>query len=133
MEETSPMSGMSQEEKDEYVMNKAMEIIMNSGDARVHASKAMDCIAKGDFEQAKALLKEADKVQAAAHNIQTDMIQGDIRGGDEKMGYYVLFAHAQDTLMTIQVEINMTKSMRKLATAYQERLDALEKKVNGEG
>ncbi len=133
MEETSPMSGMSQEEKDEYVMNKAMEIIMNSGDARVHASKAMDCIAKGDFEQAKALLKEADKVQAAAHNIQTDMIQGDIRGGDEKMGYYVLFAHAQDTLMTIQVEINMTKSMLKLATAYQERLDALEKKVNGEG
>lgn len=132
MEETSPMSGMSQEEKDEYVMNKAMEIIMNSGDARVHASKAMDCIAKGDFEQAKALLKEADKVQAAAHNIQTDMIQGDIRGGDEKMGYYVLFAHAQDTLMTIQVEINMTKSMLKLATAYQERLDALEKKVNGE-
>ena len=133
MEETSPMSGMSQEEKDEYVMNKAMEIIMNSGDARVHASKAMDCIAKGDFEQAKALLKEADKVQAAAHNIQTDIIQGDIRGGDEKMGYYVLFAHAQDTLMTIQVEINMTKSMLKLATAYQERLDALEKKVNGEG
>ena len=133
MEETSPMSGMSQEEKDEYVMNKAMEIIMDSGDARVHASKAMDCIAKGDFEQAKALLKEADKVQAAAHNIQTDMIQGDIRGGDEKMGYYVLFAHAQDTLMTIQVEINMTKSMLKLATAYQERLDALEKKVNGEG
>lgn len=133
MEETSPMSGMSQEEKDEYVMNKAMEIIMDSGDARVHASKAMDCIAKGDFEQAKALLKEADKVQAAAHNIQTDMIQGDIRGGDEKMGYYVLFAHAQDTLMTIQVEINITKSMLKLATAYQERLDALEKKVNGEG
>ena len=133
MEETSPMSGMSQEEKDEYVMNKAMEIIMNSGDARVHASKAMDCIAKGDFEQAKALLKEADKVQAAAHNIQTDMIQGDIRGGDEKMGYYVLFAHAQDTLMTIQVEINMTKSMLKLAPAYQERLDALEKKVNGKG
>ena len=133
MEETSPMSGMSQEEKDEYVMNKAMEIIMNSGDARVHASKAMDCIAKGDFEQAKALLKEADKVQAAAHNIQTDMIQGDIRGGDEKMGYYVLFAHAQDTLMTIQVEINMTKSMLKLVTAYQERQDALEKKVNGKG
>lgn len=131
MDETSPLTGMSQEEKDEYIMNKAMEIIMNSGDARVHASKAMDCIAKGDFDQAKALLKEADKVQAAAHNIQTDMIQGDIRGGDEKMGYYVLFAHAQDTLMTIQVEINMTKSMLKLARAYQERLAALEQKVNG--
>lgn len=116
---------------EEDIMNKAMEIIMNSGDARVHASEAMDCIAKGDFDQAKVLLKKADKVQAAAHNIQTEMIQGDIRGGDEKMGYCVLFAHAQDTLMTIQVEINMTKSMLKIASAYQERLTALEKKING--
>lgn len=130
-EEKSPLIGMSQEEKDEYVMGKAMEIIMNAGDARVHASDAMNCIAKGDLEQAKALLKEADKVQAVAHNIQTEMIQGDIRGGDEKMGYYVLFAHAQDTLMTIQVEINLTKSMLKIATAYEERLAALEKKVQG--
>ena len=128
-EEKSPMAGMTQEEKDEYVMSQAMEIIMNAGDARVHASNAMNCIAKGDFEQAKELLKEADKVQAKAHNIQTDMIQGDIRGGDEKMGYYVLFAHAQDTLMTIQVEINLTKSTLKLAQSYETRLKALEEKL----
>lgn len=40
-EEKSPMTGMTQEEKDEYVMGKAMDIIMSSGDARLHASKAM--------------------------------------------------------------------------------------------
>ena len=126
MEEKSPMLGMTQEEKDEYVTGKAMEIIMNAGDARVHANNAMNAIANGDLDTAKAELKEADKVQAEAHNIQTEMIQGDIRGGDEKMGYYVLFAHAQDTLMTIQVEINMTKSMLKIARKYEARLAALE-------
>ena len=121
-EEKSPMTGMTQEEKDEYVMGKAMDIIMSSGDARLHASKAMDHIAKGELD-------EADKLQAEAHNVQTEMIQGDIRGGDEKMGYYVLFAHAQDTLMTIQVEINMTKSMLKIAKNYEKRLADLEAKV----
>lgn len=128
-EEKSPMAGMTQEEKDEYVMGQAMDIIMCAGDARAYASNAMNCIAKGNFEQAGELLKEADKVQAKAHNIQTDMIQGDIRGGDEKMGYYVLFAHAQDTLMTIQVEINLTKSALKLAQSYDARLKVLEEKL----
>ena len=128
-EEKSPMIGMTQEEKDEYVMAQAMDIIMNAGDARGKASEAMDAIAKGQLDEAKALLKEADKLQAAAHNVQTEMIQGDIRGGDEKMGYYVLFAHAQDTLMTIQVEINMTKSMLKIAKNYEARLAALEGKA----
>ena len=127
MEEQSPMIGMTQEEKDEYVMAQAMEIIMNSGDARNKASEAMDAIAKGNLDEAKALLKEADKLQSKAHNTQTDMIQGDIRG-DAKMGYYVLFAHAQDTLMSIQVEINMTKSMLKIATNYEARVAALEGK-----
>lgn len=128
MEEPRAMIGMNQEEKDEYVMSQAMEIIMHSGDARGKASEAMTAIAEGKLDEAKALLKEADELQSKAHNIQTDMIQGDIRGGDEKMGYYVLFAHAQDTLMSIQVEINMTKSMLKIAGKYEARLAELEGK-----
>lgn len=129
MEENVTMVGMTEEEKAEYIQGKAMEIIMNAGDARDFAAQAMNAIAKGNLDEAKALLKEADKVQSAAHNVQTEMIQGDIRGGDEKMGYYVLFAHAQDTLMSIQVEINMTKSMLKIAKNYEARLAALEGKA----
>lgn len=129
MEEIISMVGMTEEEKAEFIQGKAMEIIMNAGDARGYASQAMNAIAKGQLDEAKALLKEADKVQSEAHNIQTEMIQGDIRGGDEKMGYYVLFAHAQDTLMTIQVEINMAKSMLKIAKNYEARLSALEGKA----
>ena len=127
MEEIT-MVGMTEEEKADFVMEQSMNIIMSAGDARLKASEAVDAIAEGRLDDAKALLKEADKLQAKAHNIQTDMIQGDIRGGDEKMGYFVLFAHAQDTLMTTQVEINMTKAMLKIAQKYEERIAALESK-----
>lgn len=129
MEENVTMVDMTEEEKAEYIQGKAMEIIMNAGDARDFAAQAMNAIANGNLDEAKALLKEADKVQSAAHNVQTEMIQGDIRGGKEKMDYYVLFAHAQDTLMSIQVEINMTKSMLKIAKNYEARLAALENKA----
>lgn len=114
---------MSPEAKNAYVINKAMEIIMNSGDARNLAAEAFTLITTGDYDGAAEKLKEAEKVQAKAHIIQTEMIQGDIRGGNEKMNYSVLFAHAQDTLMSIQVEINMTKKFLKYAKAIEARLD----------
>ena len=113
---------MTPEEKTEHIMMKAMDIIMNSGDARNFAAQAFDKIVEGDYAAAEELLKEAEKVQTAAHVTQTEMIQGDIRGGDEKMDYSVLFAHAQDTLMTIQVEINMTKNFLKYAQAVDAKL-----------
>lgn len=128
-EEENPMSEMSEEERVEYIVDQAMNIIMASGDARTLASRARDAIADGNFDEARDLLKQADKTQVRGHNIQTAMIQGDIRGGDEKLGYHVLFAHAQDTLMTIQVEINLTKSMLKQAEAYDARLRVLEAKL----
>lgn len=128
-EEEISLAGLSEEERTEFVVEKAMEIIMASGDARNLASQAFGRIVEGDFDEARALLKQADKTQVKAHNVQTAMIQGDIRGGDEKLGYYVLFAHAQDTLMTIQTELNLTKSMLKLAEAQSARIDALEAKL----
>ena len=102
---------------------------MSAGDARTIAKEAFDEIVAGNFEHAEELMHQADRKQVEAHNVQTMMIQGDIRGGDEKMGYYVLFAHAQDTLMTIQTELNMTRSMLKLARAYDARIRALEAKL----
>lgn len=129
--EEAVMSRMTEEEKAEYVMEQSMAIIMGAGDARNLALEAMEAISARNFEGAEKLLKEAEKLQAGAHNIQTEMIQGDIRGGDEKMGYHVIFAHAQDTLMTVQVEINMTKRMVKLMKRYDDRLAALEAKLGG--
>jgi|GEM_PF-49044 len=124
-EQINPMKDMSPEEKSEYVVNKAMEIILYSGDARNFAAQAMNEISAGNYGEAEKLLKQAEEVQTKAHVIQTEMLQGDIRGGDEKMQYSVLFAHAQDTLMTIQVELNMTKSMMKFSQALDARIAAM--------
>ena len=53
-----------------------MDIIMNSGDVRNLAAQAFDKICEGDYEAAKELLKEADKVQTAAHVTQTENDSG---------------------------------------------------------
>ena len=128
-EEEISLAGLSGEERDQYVAERALQIIMSSGDARTLAKQAMDKGTEGKFDEADDLLKQAEKKQVAAHNVQTAMIQGDIRGGDEKLGYYVLFAHAQDTMMTIQTEINLTKSLLKLMKANEERFAANEAKL----
>lgn len=125
----APCEGMNEEEKTAYIMQRALEIIMSSGDARTLAKQALDQALAGDFEAAAATMKSSEGKQYAAHNIQTEMIQGDICGGDEKMGYNVLFAHAQDTLMTIQTEVNMTRNMINIMKSYEERIAALEAKL----
>ena len=125
----SPMVGMDSGEKEQYVAEQAMQIILNSGDARTLAGQAFTKICEGAFDEAANLLKQADKTQVKAHNIQTTMIQGDIRGDEERLGYFVLFAHAQDTLMTIQTELNLTKSILRLAQATDARISELETRM----
>ena len=48
---------MTPEEKTEYIVGKAMEIIMNSGDARNFAAQAFDKIVEGDYEAARQLVE----------------------------------------------------------------------------
>lgn len=43
-----------------------------------------------------------------------------------KSEYSLLFAHAQDTLMTIYSEINIAKQLLKIFKAYETRIAALE-------
>lgn len=128
-DQENPMTGMDSEEKEQYVAEQAMQIILNSGDARTLANEAFSKICEGAFDEAADLLRQADRTQVKAHNIQTAMIQGDIRGGEERLGYFVLFAHAQDTLMTIQTELNLTKNILRLAQATDERISELEARV----
>lgn len=113
----------------EQVIENAMAIIMAAGDARVYCQKALGALAAGNTEEANELMKEAQKNITEAHRVQTDAIQGEMRG--EAAEYSLLFAHAQDTLMTIYSEINVTKQLVKIFESLYGRLDTLEKKVNG--
>lgn len=119
---------MSQESLNEgidTVSEKAMDIIMAAGDARVMCTEALTAVEASDYTLAYEKVAEAEKKIAEAHHIQTDVIQGAI--GGEKQEYSLLFAHAQDTLMTIYSEIHMTKKQIKLFEKINERLEKLEK------
>lgn len=109
----------------EQVIQSAMSIILHAGDARVDCKAALDAIAELNLELAAEKLKDAQSKITEAHKVQTDAIQGETRG--EESEYSLLFAHAQDTLMTIYSEINIAKQLLKIFTAYEKRIAALEK------
>lgn len=111
----------------EQRVEDAMDIILHAGDARVKCKEAMDAIAAANIEQAKAHLQMAQSEIIEAHKIQTEVIQGEMRGEDEQ--YSLLFAHAQDTLMTINSEINMTKQLIRIFEQYEKRISIMEEKL----
>ena len=110
----------------EQTVQSAMSITLHAGDARVACKEALDAISEADFETAEVKLKEAQTKITEAHKVQTDAIQGETRGDESE--YSLLFAHAQDTLMTIYSEINIAKQLLKIFSAYEKRISALENK-----
>jgi PTS system cellobiose-specific IIA component len=109
----------------------AMEIIMLAGDARLFISKAIQAAAAGDFPEIDRELAEAKKKLAAAHGMQTDIVQSE--GEGKKLDHTLLFVHAQDTLMTIYSEMNMVKQLKAVFQGFDNRIAALEKAGEKEG
>lgn len=97
------------EEELNPLIETAMAVIMAAGDARDHASRALDHAENGEFEAAAVCMKKARECITQAHNGQTEVIQSEMRG--EKHEFCLLFIHAQDTLMTIVSEINLTERL----------------------
>lgn len=110
---------------DDKKVEAAMQIILHAGDARAKCKNALDAIAAADFVLAKKDMEEAQTEIRKAHKMQTDAIQAECSG--EPSEYSVLFAHAQDTLMTINSEIIMAKQMIKIFQSYEKRIAELEK------
>lgn len=117
---------MNEENKTDAVAENAMQIIMFAGDARESCKLALNAISEGDFSKVDAMLKQADEKIAQGHHIQTDAIQGTIRG--EKQEYNLLFSHAQDTLMTVYSEIYLAKQLAKIFKSIDSHFADLETK-----
>ena len=111
----------------EQVVQNAMQIILHAGDARKHCMEALKAIECEDFERANEEMVRANKEIVQAHHVQTDAITEETSGGASE--YSVLFAHAQDTLMTIYSEINIAKRLLAIFKHYDERLQQLEMKI----
>lgn len=112
----------------EETIEAAMQIILHAGDARLICREAMQCMATQDFKAANIKMKEARKKITLAHKIQTDAIQKEIN--DCISEYSLLFTHAQDTLMTIFSELNLTEGFMNILSIYAQKIKDLENRIH---
>jgi len=97
-----------------------MEMIMHAGDARQNLEKAIECAKKKDFSNADTEVKKAKEELALAHKCQTEVIQKNITENEEVSS--LMFAHAQDTFMCVNTELNLSKEIIELyKTIYGEK------------
>ena len=100
---------MSEQNTQPALVSAAMGIILHAGDARNYAKQAREAMREMNFTEARSLLETAKKEIAEAHRAQTEIIQNEARG--IRYEYSMLFNHAQDTLMTINSEIELTADL----------------------
>lgn len=108
------------EEQMNPLIMSAMGILTHAGDARMLAKKALEAVQQFDFAKAEEALAEAKKEITEAHSAQTEIIQNEARG--VKYEYSMLFNHAQDTLMTINSEIELTTTLIATFHAFANRM-----------
>lgn len=97
----------------EQLNSAAMQIILHAGDCRNLLNEAInDLLDDKSEEEVKDKITQAKKEITKAHVIQTDMIQSSVN--EEELQTTLLFTHAQDTLMTINSEVNLVQSMIRL-------------------
>ncbi|MCR0568295.1 PTS lactose/cellobiose transporter subunit IIA [[Clostridium] innocuum] len=96
------------DENNELILS-AMGILTHAGDARLHTKEALKHVQALQFDKADASLKKAKAEITQAHAAQTEIIQAEARGVQYE--YCMLFNHAQDTLMTINSEIELCSSL----------------------
>lgn len=112
----------SDSEESNKFIDAAMGIIMSAGDARNHAQESIEALLAGDEARADELLEQAKKDLLDGHRAQTAIIQEEARyemTTRKSSQMPLLFIHAQDTIMTIMSEVNLTESMEKMYKAIQ--------------
>lgn len=75
-----------------------MGLIINSGQARSLAYRALKQAKQGEFADASALMEQSRAALSEAHRVQTQLIEND--QGEGKMKVSLVLVHAQDHLMT---------------------------------
>ena len=78
-----------------------------------------------DFKEAEGCMKKAHDHIVKAHTLHTEIIQQNM-DSMEGQPYYMIFAHAQDTLMTINSEILIAKHLLKISKALISKIESLE-------
>lgn len=119
------MRGKTMKDK---IIKCSMDIILHAGDAREECFKSLEEISNGNYSQAKENLEKAKSLILIAHRIHTEHLQDSIEQEDNE--YSMLFSHAQDTLMTINTEINMTSKLIGVFEGFSNSLESLNNRLD---
>ena len=106
---------------------RLMQLIVKSSKVTSLAMQSMKSALAGDLSSARELLDEAKAKGVEAHNIQTEMIQLEIKG--EASAPTLLAVHAQDHFMNSYLLLEMVGIVVEQQTqmkALQERVIKLE-------
>ena len=102
------------------IIETSFDIIFNAGEARSECELALNALEDFDFVTADEHIKKANDSIVKAHAMHTDILQSYI-GEMEGQPFYMIFSHAQDTLMTINSEILIAKHLIKISKAVYEK------------
>ena len=94
---------------EERILEQAMLLIAQAGDARSHYMEALAAGERGDFSEAERLIAEAKEKIVAAHHCQTALIAEEMSG--QSIAINLLLVHAQDHLMNTLVIKDLSSSL----------------------
>jgi PTS system cellobiose-specific IIA component len=105
----------------------SMQMILHAGDARNDVMKALACCEEEEYDHAEKLLENANKNIVQSHKLQTETVQKEAQG--EEPIFSLLFAHAQDTLMTVKSEYELAKRLVRIFRRLDEKIDGKKAKL----
>ena len=102
---------------------RLMQLIVKSSKVTTLAMQSVKSALAGDISSARGLLDEARVKGVEAHNVQTEMIQQEIRGeGDSPT---LLSVHAQDHFMNSHLLLEVVN----IIVNQQEQIEALKERI----
>ena len=102
---------------------RLMQLIVKSSKVTTLAMQSVKSALAGDISSARELLDEAKASGVEAHNIQTEMIQLEIKG--EASAPTLLAVHAQDHFMNSHLLVEMVG----IVVEQQEQIEALKERI----
>jgi len=87
------------------ILETAMALIAGAGDSKSYSMEAIMMAKEGKFSEARELLEKAKEAMVETHDVQVQLIRGEMMG--EKSELTLLMVHAQDHLTSAMLMRDM--------------------------
>lgn len=86
-------------------------MISSAGQSKSLAFEALKKARTGEYDEARKLLDQAREADLEAHTVQTNLIQAELNGSEDKPEIGLLMVHAQDHYMTSQLARDLIEEL----------------------